>query len=121
MKRFAPLLALTLLASALYGGTNQAAVTIPVPEDDPFYKVPANIAQYANGDVVAPGTVRTRVWDGQTGGADRLQPLYPLGRVGEPADIAAAAAFLALFDCRCPIRCHSRSSAFSASTFSSPS
>jgi len=53
VKRFAPLLALTLLASALYGGTTQAAVTIPVPEDDPFYKVPANIAQYANGDVVA--------------------------------------------------------------------
>lgn len=49
-------------------------------------------------NVVAPGTIRTRVWDGQDGGADRLRPLYPLGRVGEPADIAAAVAFLASDD-----------------------
>ncbi|GAA4166231.1 SDR family NAD(P)-dependent oxidoreductase [Gryllotalpicola daejeonensis] len=49
-------------------------------------------------NVVAPGTVRTRVWDGQDGGADRLRGLYPLGRVGEPADIAAAIAFLASSD-----------------------
>jgi meso-butanediol dehydrogenase/(S,S)-butanediol dehydrogenase/diacetyl reductase len=47
---------------------------------------------------VAPGTVRTRVWDDQEGGADRLQPLYPLGRVGEPDDVAAAVAFLASSD-----------------------
>ena len=49
-------------------------------------------------NAVAPGTVRTRVWDGQDGGADRLRPLYPLGRVGEPSDIAAAVAFLASDD-----------------------
>ena len=47
---------------------------------------------------VAPGTIRTRVWDDQEGGADRLQPLYPLGRVGEPDDVAAAVAFLASTD-----------------------
>lgn len=47
---------------------------------------------------VAPGTIRTRVWDGQVGGADRLRALYPLGRVGEPADVAAAIAFLASDD-----------------------
>ncbi|GAA4210556.1 SDR family NAD(P)-dependent oxidoreductase [Actinocatenispora rupis] len=45
-------------------------------------------------NLVAPGTIRTRVWDGQ-GGPDRLAPMYPLGRVGEPADVANAVAFLA--------------------------
>ena len=49
-------------------------------------------------NAVAPGTIRTRVWDAQVGGADRLVPLYPLGRVGEPEDIAAAIAFLASRD-----------------------
>lgn len=48
-------------------------------------------------NVVAPGTVRTPVWDDQ-GGPDRLAPVYPLGRVGEPEDIAAAIAFLASDD-----------------------
>lgn len=46
-------------------------------------------------NAVAPGTIRTRVWDDQDGGADRMVPLYPLGRVGEPDDVAAAVAFLA--------------------------
>lgn len=49
-------------------------------------------------NAVAPGTIRTRVWDDQDGGADRMQPLYPLGRVGEPDDVAAAVAFLASAD-----------------------
>jgi len=49
-------------------------------------------------NAVAPATIRTRVWDGQEGGADRLQPLYPLGRVGEPEDVAGAVAFLASTD-----------------------
>jgi NAD(P)-dependent dehydrogenase (short-subunit alcohol dehydrogenase family) len=49
-------------------------------------------------NAVAPGTIRTRVWDGQEGGADRLAPMYPLGRVGEPEDVAAAVAFLASSD-----------------------
>lgn len=48
-------------------------------------------------NVVAPGTVRTRVWTHQ-GGPDKLAHLYPLGRVGEPEDIAAAIAFLASDD-----------------------
>ncbi len=48
-------------------------------------------------NAVAPGTIRTRVWDGQ-GGADRLAPMYPLGRVGEPEDVAGAVAFLASTD-----------------------
>ena len=49
-------------------------------------------------NTVAPGTIRTRNWDGQEGGADRLRPLYPLRRVGEPEDVAAAVAFLASTD-----------------------
>ena len=49
-------------------------------------------------NAVAPGTIRTRIWDGQEGGADRMRPLYPLGRVGEPEDVAAAVAFLASSD-----------------------
>jgi meso-butanediol dehydrogenase/(S,S)-butanediol dehydrogenase/diacetyl reductase len=49
-------------------------------------------------NTVSPGTIRTRVWDGQPGGADRLRSLYPLRRVGEPDDVAAAVAFLASSD-----------------------
>ena len=49
-------------------------------------------------NVVAPGTVRTRVWEPQAGALDRLKQLYPLGRVGEPEDVAAAIAFLASSD-----------------------
>lgn len=56
--------------------------------------------RYAPGirvNAVAPGTTRTRVWDHQ-GGPDRLARLYPLARVGEPEDVAAAVAFLASAD-----------------------
>jgi meso-butanediol dehydrogenase / (S,S)-butanediol dehydrogenase / diacetyl reductase len=49
-------------------------------------------------NAVAPGTIRTRVWEGQEGGADRMQRLYPLGRVGDPQDVAGAVAFLASSD-----------------------
>jgi meso-butanediol dehydrogenase/(S,S)-butanediol dehydrogenase/diacetyl reductase len=49
-------------------------------------------------NAVAPGTIRTRVWAGQEGGADRMVPMYPLGRVGEPEDVAGAVAFLASRD-----------------------
>lgn len=49
-------------------------------------------------NVVAPGTVRTRNWDHQPGQLDRLARFCPLGRVGEPEDVAAAIAFLASTD-----------------------
>jgi meso-butanediol dehydrogenase / (S,S)-butanediol dehydrogenase / diacetyl reductase len=63
----------------------------------------ANLALHLGPDgvrvnAVAPGTIRTRVWETQEGGADRMLPLYPLGRVGEPDDVAAAVAFLASAD-----------------------
>ncbi|MET9023824.1 SDR family oxidoreductase [Actinopolymorpha sp. NPDC004070] len=49
-------------------------------------------------NLVAPGTIRTRVWDDQADSLARLARLYPLGRVGEPDDVAAAVAFLASED-----------------------
>jgi meso-butanediol dehydrogenase/(S,S)-butanediol dehydrogenase/diacetyl reductase len=62
-----------------------------------------NLALYLAPDgvrvnAVAPGTIRTRVWQGQEGGAERMRPLYPLGRVGEPDDVAGAVVFLASTD-----------------------
>ncbi len=48
---------------------------------------------------IAPGTIRTPIWqprvDRDPEVFDRIGPWYPLGRVGEPEDIANAALFLA--------------------------
>lgn len=49
-------------------------------------------------NVVAPGTIRTRVWDDQPGSLASLERAYPLGRVGKPAEVAAAIAFLCSAD-----------------------
>ncbi|MEU6380655.1 SDR family NAD(P)-dependent oxidoreductase [Streptomyces sp. NPDC046909] len=49
-------------------------------------------------NLVAPGTVRTSAWEGRDEELDTLRELYPLGRVGEPEDIAAAILFLASRD-----------------------
>ncbi|MFD5447831.1 SDR family NAD(P)-dependent oxidoreductase [Streptomyces sp. NPDC127100] len=49
-------------------------------------------------NLVAPGTVRTTAWEGRDDELAALRGLYPLGRVGEPGDIAAAVAFLASRD-----------------------
>ncbi|MBT2383149.1 SDR family NAD(P)-dependent oxidoreductase [Streptomyces sp. ISL-11] len=46
-------------------------------------------------NLVAPGTVDTPNWHGRETTLERAAPLYPLGRVGRPEDIAAAVAFLA--------------------------
>ncbi|MGW3107911.1 SDR family NAD(P)-dependent oxidoreductase [Streptomyces sp. NPDC001100] len=49
-------------------------------------------------NLVMPGTVRTSAWEGREDDLDAVRGLYPLGRVGEPEDIAAAVAFLASHD-----------------------
>lgn len=53
-------------------------------------------------NVVAPGSVRTPAWDARLARDpqifDRLSHWYPLGRVGTPADVAAAVLFLASTD-----------------------
>ncbi|GAA4894408.1 NAD(P)-dependent dehydrogenase (short-subunit alcohol dehydrogenase family) [Stackebrandtia albiflava] len=49
-------------------------------------------------NVVSPGTIRTRAWTHSPESLERMHRmarLYPMGRVGEPEDIAAAVAFLA--------------------------
>lgn len=46
-------------------------------------------------NLVAPGTVRTTAWEGCDEDLEAVRRLYPLGRVGEPEDIAAAVTFLA--------------------------
>lgn len=49
-------------------------------------------------NLVTPGTVRTTAWEGRDEDLAAVRELYPLGRVGEPDDIAAAVAFLASRD-----------------------
>ena len=49
-------------------------------------------------NLVVPGTVRTSAWEGRDDELEAMRSLYPLGRVGEPEDIAAAVAFLASRD-----------------------
>ncbi|MEU5209495.1 SDR family NAD(P)-dependent oxidoreductase [Streptomyces sp. NPDC020742] len=49
-------------------------------------------------NLVAPGTVDTPNWKGHEEGLRRAASAYPLGRVGRPADIAAAVAYLASSD-----------------------
>lgn len=49
-------------------------------------------------NLVAPGTVHTPNWAGREDALERAAGHYPLGRVGRPADVAAAVAFLASTD-----------------------
>ncbi|GAA0484199.1 SDR family NAD(P)-dependent oxidoreductase [Streptomyces olivaceiscleroticus] len=57
-----------------------------------------NAARGVRVNLVHPGTVHTPNWDGREDVLERAAPVYPLGRVGEPEDIAAAVAFLASSD-----------------------
>ncbi|MFI5683263.1 SDR family NAD(P)-dependent oxidoreductase [Streptomyces sp. NPDC051636] len=52
-------------------------------------------------DLVEPGTLRTWAWEGREAELGAVRALYPLGRAGEPEDIAAAVAFLASRDAAC--------------------
>ena len=49
-------------------------------------------------NLITPGTIRTRNWDGMEDQLVEFAKMYPLQRIGEPADIAAAVAFLASDD-----------------------
>ncbi|MFB7914636.1 SDR family NAD(P)-dependent oxidoreductase [Streptomyces sp. NPDC056061] len=49
-------------------------------------------------NMIAPGTIRTANWAGKDDALARVSGIYPLGRVGEPDDVAAAVAFLASSD-----------------------
>jgi meso-butanediol dehydrogenase / (S,S)-butanediol dehydrogenase / diacetyl reductase len=55
--------------------------------------------QGVRANVICPGTIRTPIWRERLKNTpdvfERLAHWYPLGRVGEPEDIAGAALFLA--------------------------
>jgi len=59
-------------------------------------------SQGIRANAIAPGTIRTPIWqkrvDKEPGLFDRLKRWYPLGRVGEPEDVANATLFLASDD-----------------------
>ncbi len=49
-------------------------------------------------NLISPGTIRTRNWSVREDDGGKRARKYPLGRIGEPEDIAAAVAFLASDD-----------------------
>ncbi|GAA3801522.1 lipase family protein [Nocardioides panacisoli] len=63
MRRLAPAIALLACLALLPGTASVAAVRTPVPEHDPFYVVPSDIASYADGQVVASRTIAPKAFD----------------------------------------------------------
>ncbi len=56
-------LAVLLVLVLAPGAAPAASTSIPVPEDDPFYRVPANAASLANGAVIASRRVDARAFE----------------------------------------------------------
>lgn len=63
MKRALGLLAATGLTAMLLAAPTGASQAMPVPEDDPFYAVPGNIARFANGQVLASRVVDAKSFE----------------------------------------------------------
>ena len=81
----------TRLGSEPYSAAKAAVVSLVA-------NLAVQLAPVVRVNAVLPGTITTRVWDDQPGGAEHLRRLYPLDRVGRPEDVAAAVAFLASDD-----------------------
>jgi hypothetical protein len=55
------------------------AMDVTDARTDPITWAPSWSQQTSGSNAVAPGTIQTRVWHSQEGGADRFRQLYPLG------------------------------------------
>jgi meso-butanediol dehydrogenase / (S,S)-butanediol dehydrogenase / diacetyl reductase len=83
--------AVVALGSAPYSAAKAGVVSLVA-------NLAVDLAPRVRVNAVLPGTITTRVWDDQPGGAEQLRRLYPLERVGAPDDVAGAVAFLASDD-----------------------
>jgi hypothetical protein len=63
VKRALGLLAATGLTAMLLAAPSGASQAMPIPEDDPFYAVPSNIARFANGQVIASRVVDAKSFE----------------------------------------------------------
>ncbi len=63
MKKIIALVVVLMVATTMRATATEAARSIPVPEDDPFYDVPADIADYRNGAVIDSRPIEPRVFE----------------------------------------------------------